>query len=239
VCMHAAARCSTLQHAAARCSTLQHTTIQNIAAVICFCVRVRVCVIKCACVYFNTFPIYCNTLQTHSTTHGVQYSGPHCNTATLQHTATHYSSENRCSDMYMIACASMWDEVCACALRHTPTYCITRQHTVTHGNTLQHTATHCNTLKHTAAHCNTLQHTALQNIASVIRAYVRVHAHVCEVVCVCVHFNTLQHTAYIIIRVSHQRTHVGTRVGSLLQHVAVSLLTRTLQCFAVFRCVSR
>ena len=63
----------------------------------------------------------------------------HCNTLTLQHTATHYFGGNRTFSKRMKSCESP---------------------TATHCNTLQHTATQCNTLalQHTdtATHCNTL-----------------------------------------------------------------------------------
>jgi len=104
------------------------------------------------CAHTHKAPFW-NTLQHTALQHTAAHcnTATHCDTLTLQHSATHYNT-----------------------LQHTAAHCNTLQHTantnITHSNalrhrfhisgemligTLHHTTTYCTTLQHTATHCNT------------------------------------------------------------------------------------
>ena len=150
--------CNTMQYTATHCNTLH--TLRHSATHCKFRVvgrRAHVCVHMYVCIHSHTV-IYCNALErnaTHCDTllhianiglleeelmSFVKESLTHCNTDTLQYTATRCNTLQHCA-----AHLNSWllEEELLSPVKESLTHC----------NTLQYTATQCNTLQHSAASC--------------------------------------------------------------------------------------
>jgi len=96
-----------------------------------------------------------NETQHHVRMSHVAYINESC---TLQHTATHWTTDGRTKDLRLVA--SINESWHCNTLRHAATRCNTPHdyRGISHAGHVNEPC-HCNALRHTATHCNTLQHT--------------------------------------------------------------------------------
>ena len=120
----------------------------------------------------------CNPLQCIA----LQHTTIHCNTPTLQHTATLCNS---CAHWH---CNTP---------QHNAIRCNTLPHTAIHAHT--YTATRCNTLQHTAAHCSTLMIQVMSSHADMLLHLLSFFSVCCSVTEYRLFYRSLLHKRPIIL----------------------------------------